>query len=100
MHRVADGLIALVIIGVLVFIAGGCFGGAFVSDDVAIKALRTQGYSNIKIVEKNWFLPGLTGCDSRDAVQFKVKAKNPVGNNVEVLVCSGWLFKGATIRTK
>ncbi|MDO8492156.1 MAG: hypothetical protein Q7S34_00755 [bacterium] len=73
--------------------------GKWVSQDIAIRALEKQGYTNVQITEHNWFLVGFSGCDDSDVARFKARATNPVGKKVEVFVCTGWLFKGATIRT-
>ncbi|KKP80380.1 MAG: hypothetical protein A2271_04865 [Candidatus Moranbacteria bacterium RIFOXYA12_FULL_35_19] len=74
--------------------------GILVDKNVAIRAVETQGFSNIKVIDHAWFAVGLRGCSSKDAARFTVKATNPAGKEVECYVCSGWLFKGATIRTK
>ncbi len=74
--------------------------GIFVDESVAARALENQGFSEVNIVEKHWFFVGFRGCDSGDAAQFVVRCKNPANKEVEVFVCSGWPFKGSTIRTK
>ena len=84
----------------LVLIIGSCGRGALVNEDVAVRALDTQGYSDIKITDSAWFAVGLRGCDEKDAARFTATAKNPAGKQVKVYVCTGWIFKGATIRTK
>ena len=91
-------LIGLVI--VLLLVIGSCSRGAFVNQDVAVKALDTQGYSNVKITDRAWFAVGMRGCDEKDAARFTATATNPIGKKVQVYVCTGWIFKGATIRTK
>ena len=75
------------------------FRGTFVSSEIATRALEKQGYENIQILEKDWFLVGVRGCDGMDAAKFVVKATNPAKKIVEVNVCVGGPFKGATIRT-
>lgn len=96
-----DDVVALIIgtIFLLIFIAA-IGRGALVSEDVAVAALETQGYSNIRIESSAWFAVGLRGCDSRDAAKFNAVAINPAGKEVHLFVCTGWLFKGATIRSK
>ncbi len=91
------GTLALLSIALTV---GSVFRGAFVDESVAVSALETQGYSDIRIMERHWFLVGLRGCDGDDAAQFATEATNPAGKRVQLYVCAGWPFKGATIRTK
>jgi hypothetical protein len=90
---------AIVVTLVILLALGSCSRGAFVDESKAISALSTQGYSDIHITKKNWFAPGLFGCSEKDAVKFDAIATNPVGRRVEVSVCTGFLFKGSTIRT-
>ena len=73
--------------------------GVFADEKVAKNSLEKQGYGKILVIDKSFFLVGLRGCDEKDAAKFTVKAVNPVGKKVEVYVCTGWPFKGATIRT-
>lgn len=91
-------LIYVIFIVIAVFLA--LFRGIFADRSAAIRALETQGYSEIQIIDHQWFLVGLRGCDGKDAAKFPARAKNPVGKEVECFVCTGWPFKGATIRTK
>ena len=87
---------------VTVFLFCGVFysvRGKFVDPQVAVRSLEKQGYSHVKIVDQELYFPGFHGCDARDAALFVVQATNPVGKDVEVNVCVGWPFKGATIRT-
>ena len=89
--------IALIVLGIITV---GIMRGSFVKEDVAVRSLEIQGYSNIQITSKDWLAPSLRGCGRGDAVRFVAEATNPVGKMVEVYVCAGWPFKGATIRTK
>ena len=73
--------------------------GSFVDESVAIKALQKQGFTDINITGKEWLFVGLRGCSEDDSVKFTVIAKNPRNETVEVYVCSGWLFKGSTVRS-
>ena len=72
--------------------------GIFVDQKIAVDTLEKQGFSDVKITEKDWFMVGLRGCDGGDAAKFVAEATNPIGKKVEIYVCSGWPFKGATIR--
>lgn len=89
-------IIALFI--VFIFWPVSCMRGTFVEDSEAVQALETQGYSNVKINSYHWFMVTLRGC-GQDAALFKTTATNPAGKNVDINVCVGWPFKGATIRT-
>lgn len=82
-----------------VFIFGfSLFRGALVSDDVALNTFRNQGYTNIHITDKAFFMVGLRGCDGSDAARFTAMVTNAQGKEVPLYVCSGWPFKGGTIR--
>lgn len=76
-----------------------CARGFLVNDDIAVRALETAGYTDVQITEKAWFAIGFRGGEDSDAARFTAKAKNPSGKEVTVYVFSGWLFKGATIRS-
>jgi hypothetical protein len=91
--------LVMIIVAVVIVVFSLCR-GAFVSDDIAYRAAKNQGFSNVKVVDDAWFAVGLRGCSSHDAARFTIHATNPAGDEVECYVCSGWLFKGATIRTK
>lgn len=73
--------------------------GSFVDESVAIKALQKQGFTDINITGKEWLFVGFRGCSEDDSVKFTAIAKNPRNETVEVYVCSGWLFKGSTVRS-
>lgn len=73
--------------------------GTFADEATARNALETQGYSNITITNHAWFAVGLRGCAEKDAARFDATATNPAGRAVKVYVCTGFPFKGATIRT-
>ena len=98
MKKLVALLLMLIFLLVTVF-AVGMVRSVFLNDDIAVRALDTQGYSNIKITDYIWFAVGLRGCGITDTVRFTAIANNPAGKNVQVYVCTGWLFKGATIRT-
>lgn len=96
----SEKLITFLIVLIIITLIGLSMGsGILVDESVAIVALDKQGFSEIKIVEKNWFLVGLRGCGNSDAAKFTAIAKNPRNETVDVFVCVGWPFKGATIRT-
>lgn len=87
----------LFIVAVVMVLAGSA--GNFIDDYEATNVLQTQGFSDIRIARKDWFLVSLRGCGSGDAAKFSAMAKNPIGNEVSAYVCVGWPFKGATIRS-
>ena len=87
----------LLIVGSIMFF--GLCRGILVDESVATKALEKQGYTEIEIINHDWFLIGFRGCDKNDAAKITAIAKNPIGQEVEVFVCCGWPFKGATIRS-
>ncbi len=74
-------------------------GGYLVPESKAISALQTQGFSNVKIVQRNCTFIGMRGGGSGDKVRFIAEATNPIGKKVTVYVFAGWPFKGATVRS-
>ena len=74
--------------------------GVFTDSNIVENALIANGFQNISIIDKSFFLVGLRGCSGKDAALFKTRAINPTGKDVEIIVCVGWPFKGATIRVK
>ena len=92
------GLIAVLIVIVLMVLAGGR--GMLVSEQTAIDTMETQGFTNVEVTDKAWFLVGFRGCGSDDAARFEVTAINPNGQEVDCIVCADWPFKGSTIRYK
>ncbi|MCK9273016.1 hypothetical protein M0P65_05710 [Candidatus Gracilibacteria bacterium] len=73
--------------------------GIFADINLAIKSLEKQGYSNVEVTNMDWFFVGFRGCDMGDAAKITTNATNPAGKQTEIFVCTGWPFKGATIRT-
>ena len=59
----------------------------------ARKALVAEGYTKIEYTGYGWF-----ACGKEDFYHTNFKATNREGNIVEGTVCSGLVFKGATIR--
>lgn len=77
----------------LIFVALICLLNACTNKDDATRALQNSGYTNIQIDGYGWF-----ACGKDDFYHTKFTATNPVGQQVDGVVCSGLLFKGATIR--
>ncbi|MEX1112571.1 MAG: hypothetical protein WEC84_03850 [Candidatus Andersenbacteria bacterium] len=73
--------------------------GYAVKEEVAVHALETNGFTNVVIKERAVAFVSLRGGSKQDAARFTAEANNPRGDRVTVYVFSGWLFKGATIRS-
>ena len=73
--------------------------GSCVQESTAVRALEIQGFSDVEIVEHDWFLIGFRGGSGGDAARFKAQATNPIGKKVNIYVFLGWPFKGATVRS-
>jgi len=72
--------------------------GALVSNnDVALRTLRAE-FTNVEVTDRAWFLVGLRGCSTSDAVRYTATVTNAQGKNVELYVCSGAFFKAGTVR--
>jgi len=66
---------------------------ACTNPDHATRVLQDAGYSEIKLTGYRWM-----GCSKDDHYADGFEAKGPTGHHVTGIVCSGLLFKGATIR--
>lgn len=75
-----------------------CVAGRFANEDVAKQSLITNGFSNVKLIDRSSVFVGFQGCDKYDLTKFKFSAINASGKAVTVYVCQGWPLKGATIR--
>ena len=91
---------ALISLFAIVFMILFGMRGCMVSATKAISAMEEQGFSEVEILDHSYLFVGLQGCDSKDSAAFDVRAKNTNGKTVNMVVCSGWPFKGATIRSK
>lgn len=89
-----------IIIGVVIFllIFGSEFYGVFVNQSEAVNALETQGFKDVQITDKDIIFLSWRGCSETDAAKFEATATNSNGQRVNLFVCSGWPFKGSTIR--
>lgn len=76
-----------------------CVCGRFASENTANNLLQVSGFTNVKLVDKDPYFAGFKGCGKGDLVVFTYTATNPAGKKVNVKVCQGWPFKGATIRS-
>jgi hypothetical protein len=90
----------LCVVGLLLLIVvaaqAGC--AALASTDKAAQLLQRSGYSDIHLESKSGVLVQVRGCSDTDVVLYKFSASNPRDEPVQVQVCQGWPFKGATIR--
>lgn len=73
---------------ITMFLLGGC-----TSQTDATRALQAEGYTDIRITGYDWF-----ACSKDDTFHTGFSAKNRDGREVRGVVCSGLLFKSATIR--
>lgn len=65
------------------------------------KAIEDQNYTEVVVLDKVWF--GSTvihGCGGEDVFAFPFTAKNAQGNQIEAAACTGYIWKGVTIRSK
>ena len=74
--------------------------GTMVSSPNAIRAVESQGYSDVRILSSHIFFVSWRGWSGSDAAAYKMAAKNPLGKQITLIACVGWPFKGATIRTE
>jgi len=89
-----------IVVLVLAILSFSFIRGVFTNENEAIRALEIQGYSNITILDKDFFFVGVRGCSSHDAAKYTAKVTNPLNKEVEVFVCVGFPFKGSTVRSE
>lgn len=93
----------IIFVVVMLAVVGLIFGlsvGYMVSEADTIRATVKQGYQDIQIKERHNFFADYHGCGNDDDVAFEARAKNPKGEEVDIIICAGWPFKGVTVRTK
>jgi len=88
----------VMVIVILLFVSLFMFSGTFAPDSTAHEAVQKAGFTDIRIVERNNFFVGLRGGGREDVTKWRVWAKNPKGDYVEVYVFVGWPWKATTIR--
>jgi len=101
MGRSNSGLIeaAMMVVLVVLVIFSTFLPGLLVDQRVAVDAMGSAGYTNVQVVSRWTFLVGIAGCSGEDSVKFDVIATGPNGKQIKnAYVCSGFLFKGSTIR--
>ncbi len=75
----------------------GC--GFMADEDQAVRAVTNLGFTDVKVESRMVFFLDWRGCGKSDDAGFRVSATNPKGQRVSMLVCVGWPFKGATVRS-
>lgn len=93
-------LYCVVIVALVIFLLAEIFGGFFVNENDAVKALEDAGYSDVTITNRAVFFMSFRGGSRSDSVRFTATAMNPIGKKVETYVFVGWPFKAPTIRAK
>lgn len=73
--------------------------GILISKQSAVTALEKNGFTNIRIIKKQWHFLKMRGASDGDDVRFVAKATNPIGKEVTMYVYAGWPWKAATIKT-
>ena len=91
-------IVFYLVISVLALIAYGGRGSCADSKQ-AIRAMENMGFSEVEVIDKSIWFVGFRGCSSHDGALFTARGINPAGKEVEVSVCVGWPFKGATVRS-
>ena len=94
------GVVVLVL--AYVVLLGACavwFPGSYVSDEKIVTAVENQGFSDVKILDKDVTFVSWRGCSKGDDAAFQVEATNSLGKRVPLTACAGWPFKGVTIRS-
>ena len=89
-------MIIVAIVGILVF---PFIRGLMVDDGIASRAASARGFTEIVVKDRTNILPIFKGCSAQDAAAFNITAVNPAGDKVDLVVCAGWPFKGATVRS-
>lgn len=95
-----DMLTILMGLAVVLGIAFALGRGCFVSEEDATEAVEKQGYRVKEVVDKDVLFVGWRGCSDNDAAGFDMKVVNPAGQETEIKVCCGAVFKGCTVRTR
>ena len=86
--------------GTLIFIAAvafACVVPQLIPVSVATNTAHGLGFTNVKVVSREWLFIQFTGCDKADSVKFTVSGTNAAGHSQTFYVCAG-LFKAGTPR--
>jgi hypothetical protein len=77
----------------LLAMACAALAGCYSTND-ATSALQAQGFTDIRVTGHAWF----ASCGKDDTFATSFTARNPQGRVVSGAVCSGLIFRNATIR--
>ncbi|KKW34314.1 MAG: hypothetical protein UY79_C0002G0009 [Parcubacteria group bacterium GW2011_GWA2_53_21] len=90
----------VIFITIIPILAFTCLGLFLVNrTEPVVEATEKQGYADVVITGRTWFLVGFRGCGGDDAVKFDAQATNALGRRVDLILCTGF-FKGVTVRTE
>lgn len=93
-----EALVVLVVVFLAVIILVNFNWGP--NNDSAQKAIEAHGFKNITSVERHWFGSHyFYGCGGDDAFAFTANAVNANNQPVKLVACTGYFFKGYTIRS-
>lgn len=81
---------------IMLFAEAGC--GALANEDKAVSLLETQGFSDVRQLERNNLFAPLHGCSEDDTTHYVFAATNVAGRRVHVQVCQGWPLRGPHVR--
>lgn len=98
-YTLIELLVLVLMIVVALILLVKCFGGVLVSEKGALETVTTMGFSEAQALHKGIFFVGWRGCSDSDYAKFEIRAKNPLGKPVNLIVCGG-LFKGYTLRSE
>lgn len=83
----------LIISGIFLSSLGSC-----VDESRALNAMKSSGWTDLRLVDRTNFLAPFAGCGGEDAAAFQYSGKNPAGTISTTTVCCGIWLKGCTIR--
>ncbi len=92
------GIIAMFVAVIVLALGANLACGSLASEDRARSLVENQGFTNVVLEDRDNIFVQFKGCSKDDVALFTFNAINSAGRPVTVDVCSGWPFKGATIR--
>lgn len=96
MRNVSVLVYAILLVALLFLVFGGPL---MVSDNQAVRAMESAGYTDVKVTTRVNYFVTFYGCAEGDSAYFEMRGKNSKGDLItNAFVCVGWPFKGATIR--
>lgn len=90
-------VLAAFLIGGILFMAAPFF---LLTEADAVEAARVHGFTEAQVRDVDRFFVDWSGCSSDDVAAFHLTAINPNDEQVDITVCMGWPFKGATVRVQ